>query len=311
MEYKDYYKILGVDKTATEEVIKKRYRVLARKYHPDVSKEANAEEKFKEVKEAYEVLKDPAKRQAYDQLGTQSGPEFRTPPGWQYQQYSDSSEPEFAAGGFSEFFENLFGQRASGRARPREYNQAGEDLHSKISIGLEEAFSGTERLIQLQEPRLDERGEVKLHTRSLKVKIPAGVTAGQQIRLSGQGSPGLGKGRQGDLYLEIQLLDHPFYKLRNKDIYLDLPVTPWEAALGATIEVPTLGSKIELKIPAGSQTGKKLRLKGRGLPGKTPGDQYITLMIYIPTPETDHQRELYRSMAEAMPYNPRQELLRT
>lgn len=310
MEYPDYYKILGVSKNASAEEMKKQYRRLARKYHPDVSKEKNAEENFKQVKEAYEVLKDPVKKQAYDQMGSQShgSQGFTPPPGWKFRK-AEAEPPlhEFEDTGFSEFFENLFGQQAHASRRHSQFKQRGRDQHSKINLSVEEAFEGTQRVIQFQEPELDPgTGQVILKTRSLNVKIPAGVIAGQQIRLTGQGSQGVGGGPNGDLYLEIQLRDHLFYVTKNRDVYLNCPVTPWEAALGAKITVPTLAGPVELSIPAGSQTGKKLRLKGRGFPGAPAGDQYILLNIYIPEPKTDSQRQLYQMMAKEMhDYNPR------
>ncbi len=309
MEYKDYYKTLGVAKDADAAAIKKRYRILAQKYHPDISKEPNAEEKFKEVKEAYEVLKDPEKRKAYDQMGSgqwQGSP----PPGWEFRSTATDGQEEFSPGAFSEFFENLFGQRARPQGR-RHFSQPGQDQFSKIPIFLEEAYHGAERLLTLQEPERDgQTGQVRLKTRQIKVKIPAGVTEGQQIRLAQQGHPGIGGGANGDLYLEIQLAPHPIYTVKDRDVYLSLPVTPWEAALGAKVMAPTLGGKVELNIPPQSQTGKKLRLRGRGLGGKTPGDQYVLLVIHIPEPKTPQQQQLYEKMAAEMPFNPRQELLK-
>lgn len=315
MEYQDYYKILGVDKNATAEEIKKQYRRLARKYHPDVSKETNAEEKFKQVREAYEVLKDPEKKQAYDQYDQMGGQRkssqgFTPPPGWEFHRQTERrGDEDLNTAGFSEFFENLFGQQAYARARQREFKRRGQDQHSKIQLSVEEAFSGTQRLIQFQEPELDPAtGQVTLKTRSLNVKIPAGVIAGQQIRLAHQGAKGLGGAPNGDLYLEIELLDHPFYTLKNRDVYLHLPVTPWEAALGAKVQTPTLGGAVELTIPPGAQTGKKLRLKGRGFPGTPAGDEYVMLAVYTPEPKTETQRQLYKKMAEEMHYNPRLEI---
>lgn len=212
--------------------------------------------------------------------------------------------------GFSEFFESLFGQRFQSRPH-RQHSQRGRDLHSKIKLTVEEAFSGTQRRLQLQEPELDpSTGEVKLKTRSLNVKIPSGVIAGQQIRLAHQGNPGTGGAPRGDLFLEIELLEHPFYIVKDRDIYLNLPVTPWEAALGAKIPAPTLAGTVELTIPAGSQTGKKLRLKARGFPGSPPGDQYVLIHIYIPEPKTESQRQIYKKMAEEMSFNPRLDLLK-
>lgn len=310
MEYKDYYKTLGVDKNASAEEIKKQYRILARKYHPDVSKESNAEEKFKEVREAYEVLKDPAKKKAYDQMGSQwqAGQRFTPPPEWDFRQ-AQADTGQFDANGFSEFFENLFGRRAEyARGGQYEYAERGQDLHSKINLSLEEAFSGAERMIQLQEPEVNSHGQIALKTRSLKVKIPPGVVEGQQIRLSGQGGKGLGQGGNGNLYLEIHLNNHPLYTVKDRDIYVNLPVTPWEAALGAKVAAPTLGGKVEMTIPPNSQSGTKLRLKGRGLPAKSPGDEYVVLKIVIPEPKTEAERQLYKKMAQEMHFDPRREL---
>ncbi len=308
MQYKDYYAIMGLKREAAPEEIKQAYRKLARKYHPDVSKEKDAEERFKEVNEAYEVLKDSEKRKQYDQLGAnwRAGEEFRAPPDWQQQHWGGQGArfetEDFAGGDFSDFFSSLFGGRFRQQAHSHQagFNRRGEDLQSKITISLEEAYAGTMRAIQLS-------GGAK-GARELKVKIPAGVIQGQQIRLSGQGNPGMGKGEPGNLYLEINLKPHPFLQADKADIYLTLPVTPWEAALGATVAVPTLGSKVDLKIPAGSQSGQKLRLKGRGLPAKTPGDQYITLQVMLPPANTPAQRELYEQMAQQMPFNPRERL---
>ncbi len=314
MEYQDYYKILGVNKNASAEDIKKQYRRLARKYHPDVSKEKDAEAKFKQSKEAYEVLKDPEKRKAYDQMGSrwQSGQDFTPPPDWKSKQRREAwQEQPMDESGFSEFFENLFGQGASfqDHQRSSRHRERGADQHSKIAITLEEAFNGTHRIIQLQEPEFNSTtGAMNYKTRSLDIKIPAGVTNGQQIRLSGQGSSGMGGGPKGDLYLEIQIDDHALFTLKGRDLYLNLPITPWEAALGAKVEAPTLAGSVQLTIPAGSQSGAKLRLKGRGLLNNPPGDQYVILTITIPKPQNEQQKELYRQMAEIMPYNPRQQL---
>jgi curved DNA-binding protein len=315
MEYQDYYKILGVERNANADEIKKSYRRLARKYHPDVSSEKNAEEKFKQVKEAYEVLKDPEKRKAYDQMGAnwKQGQGFSPPPGWEYQSRSGRGQTHetFSQGDFSDFFESLFGGMGGARGQAHhEFKQRGQDQHAKVSISLEDAYRGATRELSLQEPQLDPRtGQVSYQTHTLRVKIPAGVTTGQQIRLQGQGTPGMGGGPKGDLYLEIQVMPHSLYTLEGKDVYLNLPITPWEAALGAKISVPTLGGTVELSIPAGSQTGQKLRLKGRGLPDKPAGDQYVLLKIYIPEPKNEQQKQLYRQMAEQMQFDPRKDLL--
>lgn len=324
MKYKDYYEILGIDRKAAEGDIKKAYRKLARKYHPDVSKEADAEERFKELGEAYEVLKDPQKRQAYDQLGSnwQEGEQFRPPPNW-------GDNVHFTGGpfrtedisGFSDFFESLFGGGGFGgaggfgggrvrqrRPQQRAYGRKGEDLHSKITIDLKDAFHGAARTIQLQVPEVNPYGQIETKLKTIKIKIPKGVTERQKIRLKGQGSPGVGGGQSGDLYLEIHIKKHPYITVEKKNLTLHLPITPWEAALGASVKVPTIDGKISLKIPAGSQSGKKLRLKGRGLPGQTAGDLYIVLQIMTPPAKTEKAKAFYHEMAEKMPFDPRDKL---
>ncbi len=313
MKFHDYYQTMGVPRNASQDEIKRAYRKLARKYHPDVSKEPDAEARFKEIGEAYEVLKDPEKRAAYDQLGHnwKAGQDFTPPPNWNggdagFRTHGFSGDADH----FSDFFESLFGgagfrtQRAD---RGAEFAMQGQDQHAKIQISLEEAYHGTTRTIQLSTPEYDQYGNAVRKTRSLQVKIPAGVTQGQQIRLAGQGGPGISGGPAGDLYLEIELLPHRLYQTEGKDIYLNLPVAPWEAALGATVTAPTLGGNVELKIPPGSQSGQKLRLKGRGL-GKSPGDQYVVLQIVLPKVRTENDRELFQRMAREMPFNPRSRL---
>ncbi|MBS0350530.1 MAG: DnaJ domain-containing protein [Proteobacteria bacterium] len=311
MQGPNYYKILGVEENASPEEIKKQYRRLAHKYHPDVSKEKNAEAKFKEMREAYEVLKDPEKRKTYEKMRTQKAQSgFNQQPEWEYQQAGTGAERGafFSGGEFSEFFENLFGAQArTGRARAHSFQQRGTDQHSKISISVEEAFTGTQKQLQLQEPLLDHQtGQVSFKTRNLNVKIPAGVISGQQIRLAGQGSPGINGGESGDLYLEIQLLKHPYYTVKERDVYLNCPITPWEAALGAKIKVPTLAGYVELSVPPGSETGKQLRLKGRGFNGNPSGDQYVILNIFTPAAKTPQDKQIYQTMAAHMhEYNPR------
>lgn len=311
MEFKDYYQTLGVERDADPEEVKRSYRRLARKYHPDVSDESEAEERFKEVQEAYEVLKDPEKRTAYNRFGAhwKEGQEFRPPPDWDPDVnftgggYTDASE-------FSDFFESLFGgagHRRSGGGYTH-IRMKGEDLHAKVEISLEDAYSGTTRSLLLQVPELDDEGRVVTRARTLNVKIPKGVTEGQRIRLAGQGGPGLGGAAAGDLYLEVMLTPHRLYHVAGQDVYLDLPVAPWEAALGDTVTTPTLGGKVDLKIPAGSQSGTKLRLKGRGLPGNPPGDQYVVLDIVIPKADTDTARALYAQMKREMAFDPRASL---
>ena len=316
MEYKDYYKIMGVSKDATQDEIKRAYRKLARKYHPDVSKEPEAEKKFKEVGEAYEVLKDPEKRAAYDQLGAnwKAGQEFRPPPDW-------DAGFEFRGGGFtpgdssafSDFFESLFGRGFGGgfndaQRGGAEFRAQGEDHHAKVLIDLEDAFHGASRVITLRNPELDPQGHVITHERTLQVHIPKGIKPGQQIRLAGQGSAGLGGGRAGDLYLEVEFKPHPLYRVEGRDLYLELPVAPWEAALGAKVKAPTPAGIIDLKIPPGSSSGRKLRVKGRGIPGKTAGDLYAILRIALPPSDSEQAKALYRKMAQELAFNPRARL---
>jgi curved DNA-binding protein len=311
MKYKDYYQILGVGRDASEEAIKKAYRRLARKYHPDVSKESGAEERFKEVSEAYEVLRDAEKRAAYDQLGRnwQAGQDFRPPPGWRGGgQRAHPGAGGFSSRDFSDFFESLFGG-ASGRSgfsgMGGGFATAGQDQTAGLDISLEEAYQGGQRAVQLQSPERDASGQVTNRTRTLNVKIPAGVTNGQKIRLASQGSAGMGGGPHGDLYLEVSIKPHHLYKLRERDITLELPLAPWEAALGCKVEAPTLGGSVTLNIPANAKNGQKLRLRGRGLPGNPPGDQLVALRIVNPPVDTEAARELFQRMERELPFNPR------
>lgn len=312
MEFKDYYKTLNISRDAKEEDIKRAYRKLARKYHPDVSKESNAEEKFKNVQEAYEVLKDAKKRAAYDQLGShwKSGQEFRPPPNWQG--FSQGGSPFEDVSDFSDFFNSIFGDQVhTHRTSSRRYpsSQRGQDERAKVSISLEDAYHGGTKMIQLQVPVADNRGRVSHQSRTLKMTIPAGITSGQQLRLAKQGSPGMGNGQPGDLYLEIEIEPHRLFTLQERDVSLTLPITPWEAVLGAKIKVPTLGGHVELKIAPGSQAGQKLRLKGRGLStASTKGDQYIVLKIIVPPVTSENERALYEKMAKEIHFNPRENL---
>ncbi len=303
MKFKDYYEVLGVERDASPETIKRAYQRLARKYHPDVSKEPDAEERFKEVGEAYEVLRDRQKRATYDNLGSgyHAGDEFSPPPGW---------ERSFDFGGgfsgksfdFSDFLEGLFGRgTAPGNPFGAHFHDAsprGGDEHARIVITLEEAFRGCERSLNLT------GGGSRRNARTLKVKIPAGIQQGQQIRLAGQGQAGPA-GRSGNLLLSVEFAPHPLFRADGKDIHLNLPVTPWEAALGATLKVPTLGGNVDVKIPAGSQTGRKLRLKGKGLGGSSPGDQYVTVQIMTPPADSATAKRFYQSMADRFKFNPR------
>ncbi|MEJ2456008.1 MAG: DnaJ C-terminal domain-containing protein [Candidatus Thiodiazotropha sp.] len=318
MEFRDYYKIMGVARDATQDEIKRAYRKLARKYHPDVSKEPDAEKHFKEVGEAYEVLKDPEKRAAYDQLGAnwKAGQEFRPPPDWDanFEFSGGFSGADSAA--FSDFFESLFGRGFAGSAgftqsrRPggRSFHARGEDHHAKILVDLEDAFRGSTRTLTLHVPEMDQRGHVFTRERTLNVQIPKGIRQGQQIRLSGQGAPGIGQGKAGDLYLEVEFRPHTLYRVEGRDLFLNLPIAPWEAALGAQVKAPTPEGVIDLKIPAGSVSGRKLRVKGRGIPAPTPGDLYVVLQIVIPPGDSDNAKALYRRMAEELKFNPRAKL---
>ena len=307
MEYKDYYKILGVPRDATKDQIKRAYRKLARKYHPDVSKEPDAEARFKEVNEAHEVLHDPEKRAAYDQLGSgwRPGQEFRPPPGAGTRFYQYETGPDLGAGGFSDFFEALFG--GGFRGGGESVRSRAMDQTARVEVALEDSYRGASRTLHLDMPAIDAKGRMHSHRRSLRVRIPEGVTEGRQIRLTGQGSGGAG-GPAGDLYLEIHFAPHPLYRAEGRDVHMSLPVTPWEAALGATVSVPTLGGAVSLKIPAGSQAGRKLRLKGRGLPGSPPGDQYVTLQVVLPPAESEAARKAFRDLERAAPFNPRERL---
>ncbi|HFD87589.1 MAG TPA: J domain-containing protein [Gammaproteobacteria bacterium] len=316
MEFKDYYEIMGVKKDATQDEIKRAYRKLARKYHPDVSKEPDAEVRFKEVGEAYEVLKDPEKRAAYDQLGAnwQGGQDFNPPPDWdQGFEFRGGGYTDAGGADFSDFFESLFGRAAAGGraysagARP-EYHARGQDTHAKVVIDLDDAYHGATRAITLKHSEVGSDGRPHLKERTLNVRIPKGVRQGQQIRLAGQGGAGGGKGEAGDLYLEIDFRPHPFYHVEGRDVYLDLPIAPWEAALGAKVKVPTPEGAVDLKIPPNSTGGRKLRLKGRGIPGKQPGDLYVVLKITLPPADTDKAREAYEACRDALDFNPRSNL---
>jgi curved DNA-binding protein len=310
MEYKDYYAVLGVSRDATQDEIKRAYRKLARKYHPDVSKEADAELKFKELGEANEVLKDPEKRAAYDQLGADwnARQEFHPPPdGGAGFEHHGASPGQGGQGDFSDFFESLFGQgRSPGGGRG--FHMQGEDHHAKILIDLEDSFNGASRSITLQVPEVTPDGHVATRSRTLKVRIPKGIRQGQQIRLTGQGAIGMGSGKAGDLYLEIEFKPHRHYRVDGLDVFLDLPLAPWEAALGKSIKAPTPTGAIDLKIPPNSQAGKKLRLKGRGIPAKIPGDLYVVVQIALPPADSDKARESYKRMQDEFAFNPRESM---
>jgi curved DNA-binding protein len=323
MEFRDYYKILGVERSATADQIKTAYRRLARKFHPDVSKEPNAEARFKEMQEAYEVLKDPPKRAAYDELGSdwKSGQQFRPPPDFG-QGYEFSGGPSRGrgrgrsrAGGqdgahtqedFSDFFSSLFGggspfAAGGGGAAGR----AARDHHARIDITLPEAFAGTTRTLEMKRPQVKADGSMELRTHTVRVTIPAGVTEGQLIRLAGQGEPGAGGGSAGDLYLEAHITPDPRFALDGRDVTLTFPVAPWEAALGASVTVPTLGGEVAMQVPAGAQSGQKLRLRGRGLPGQPAGDQYVQLKVVLPPASSPQAKALYEEMRAKLAFDPR------
>lgn len=311
MQYKDYYQIMGLSRDASQDEIKRAYRKLARKYHPDVSKEADAEAKFKELGEAYEVLKDPEKRVAYNQLGAnwKSGQDFKPPPNWDEGfEFKGGGFTSGDAGDFSDFFEQLFGRagfQSAGTGRQHGEHLRGQDSHAKIHIDLEDSYRGATRNISLSTPEMNAQGQLQVKHRSLNVKIPKGIKPGQHIKLAGQGNPGLGGGQAGDLFLEIAFNNHPTYRVSESDVYLDLPVTPWEAALGAKIKVPTPEGAVDLKIPPNSRQGSKLRLAGRGLPAKAPGDFYVVLQIVLPPANTDQAIVAYQNMQHALNFNPR------
>jgi curved DNA-binding protein len=314
MEFKDYYDTLDVKRDASQDEIKRAYRKLARKYHPDISKEADAEESFKQVGEAYEVLKDPEKRVAYDQLGAnwQSGQDFNPPPDW-------DQGFEFHGGGFtgegseefSDFFESLFGQgghRGGQTYSQHQFHARGEDAHAKILIDLEDAYQGASRTLTLKHMEMGADGRPVMKDRTLNVRIPRGVRQGQHIRLAKQGGAGFGEGEAGDLYLAVEFAPHPLYKVEGKDVYLDLPVTPWEAILGSSVKVPTPTGTVDLKFPAKSAAGRKMRLKGRGIPSKDPGDLYVILQIALPPADSEDAKKAYHEFEQALDFNPRTSL---
>ncbi|MGZ8202644.1 MAG: DnaJ C-terminal domain-containing protein [Burkholderiales bacterium] len=307
MKYKDYYAILGVERNATDEDIKKVYRKLARKYHPDVSKEANAEEKFKEVSEAYETLKDAEKRKAYDQLGRHaSGEEFRPSSDWEH---------AFGRGQFSfddvdlgDLFAGLgggFGSRS--RARAHDAPVPGRDHEAQVQITFEQAFHGTEMGLDLSALQIGDDGRAHRVPQTVKVRIPPGVTDGQVLRVPGKGAKGLRGGRDGDLYLDIRVQAHPLFRADGQDLYMDLPLAPWEAVLGTSVELPTPAGVVSLKVPAGTRAGQKLRLAGRGFrrSDAAAGHLYAVVQIVVPGVVDDRQRELYHELAQASAFNPR------
>ena len=314
MEFKDYYQTLGVGRDATADEIKSAFRKQARKYHPDVSKEPDAERRMKDVNEAYTVLSDPEKRAAYDQLGRgyRPGQEFRPPPGWDSGfEFSGSGFSPREAADFSDFFAELFGRIGSARAgfQPGESGSAGRggDHHAKVLLDLEDTFQGATRQISLRVPKADAQGRVALETRTLNVKIPQGVYEGQIIRLAGQGAPGGGGAPAGDLLLEVHFKPHTRLHVQGRDLRLVLPVAPWEAALGAVVQADLPAGSLKVRIPAGAQSGHQLRVRGKGIPGNPAGDLMLEIQVVLPPANTARARELYEAMAKDLAFDPRQQ----
>jgi curved DNA-binding protein len=308
MEFKDYYQILGVDADADDKVIKAAYRKLARKYHPDVSSEEDAEQRFKELSEAYEVLRDKDKRAEYDMIRQYGGArEFEPPPGWQAGGF-ESAGGDYQ-GGFSDFFEEIFGHAKHGSRQGysrRHFSRRGEDIEFTLALFLEDALKGESRTITYEVPGFDEQGRLHRQTRTLKVTIPPGITEGERIRLKGQGAPGIGDAPAGDLYLQVQFAPHPLYLVDGANLTITVPVAPWEAALGCKLAVPTLEGAINLTLPANSQNGKRLRIKGKGL-GKAGkrGDLYVVLRVTLPDSASHEEQALWQQLAEKSDFNPR------
>jgi curved DNA-binding protein len=302
MKYKDYYEILGVGRDAGDDEIKKAYRKLARKYHPDVSIDPKGEEKFKDVSEAYKTLKDPEARAAYDNLGKhQPGEDFRPPPDW---------GQGFGAGEFSYEdidLSDLFAAFGGGRQRGGAIPIPGQDYEVTAPIAIEDAWRGTELELNLSVPEIDARGRRRRVPHTFKARIPRGVTDGERLRLKGKGGKGMNGGPDGNLYLNIEFTPHPIYRADGHDLYLDLPLSPWEAALGASVDVPTLAGPVRLKVPAGTNTGKKLRLAGRGLPkrGSAEGDLFAIVQIVVPSQPTEREKTLFKDLADASQFDPR------
>jgi curved DNA-binding protein len=320
VKFRDYYETLGVPRTATVDEIKRAYRKLARKFHPDVNKEKDAEAQFKEVGEAYAVLKDPEKRAAYDRFGEnwKAGQDFTPPPNWDAGFEFSGARPGGGAGGgadfgeFSDFFESLFGRGGMGGMggeaprQGRARRGRGEDHHAKVVIALEDAYTGARRSLTLRMPELDDDGRVALKTRTLEVTIPKGIRAGQNLRLQGQGGPGLGGGPAGDLYLEVEFEPHARFRVDGRDVAVDLPLAPWESELGTTARVATPSGEVELTVPPHSGAGRKLRLRGRGIPGEPPGDLYAVVSIVLPRAQSDADKDAYRALSQAFPrFDPR------
>jgi curved DNA-binding protein len=311
MKYKDYYDALGVKRDASEAEIKAAYRKLARKYHPDVSKEKDAEAHFKEIAEAYQTLKDKEKRAAYDQLGQQqAGQEFRPPPDWQqrYGETNFSFDDLDLADLFAGF--GVHGGTRGGGSRAHSMRMTGEDFEIPVEITLAQAYHGTDIEMNLSMPEYDASGQVRRTPHTVKAHIPKGATTGQRLRVPGKGGKGLNGGRDGDLYLDITLKPHPVFRVTGHDLYMDLPLAPWEAVLGASVEVPTLGGTVRLKVPAGARAGQQFRLSGRGLPKPrgSAGDLFAIVQIVVPDKPTEQERTLYRQLSEVSKFDARKAL---
>jgi curved DNA-binding protein len=308
MKYKDYYETMGLERSASQEDVKRSYRKLARKYHPDLSKHTDAEDRFKELGEAYEVLKDPEKRAAYDRMGSEwrNGQDFQPPPNWDEGfEFRGAGNETGEQADLHDLFEKMFGGARGAHPRQQPFDVRGEDHHAKVLIDLEDAYRGAQRSIALQMPVIDEQGHVSLETRTLDVSIPKGIRAGQHLRLSGQGAAGATPGTAGDLYLEIAFREHPRFRVDGRDVSLELPVAPWEAGLGAQVTVPTPDGSVEMTVPADSAGGRRLRLKGKGIPGDPPGDLYVILNIVLPPADSDTAKAAYDAMRRAFNFNPR------
>ena len=311
MEFKDYYQTLGVTREATADEIKKAFRRLARKYHPDISKESDAESRMKEINEAYTVLSDAETRAAYDQLGRgyHPGQEFRPPPDWDSGfEFSSRGYAPGEMSDFSDFFAELFGRMGAAHAAHTHggvFHARGEDHRAKVLLDLEDAFTGATRQISLRVPRQDAQGRVGIATRTLNVKIPRGVHAGQIIRLAGQGAPGHGNAPAGDLLLDVHFKPHPRFRVDGRDLHLTLPVTPWEAALGAVVAIELPFGNLRVRVPPGAQSGRQMRVRGRGIPGEPPGDLLLDIQVILPAADTPHARALYETMARELAFDPR------
>ncbi|UCE51486.1 MAG: DnaJ domain-containing protein [Desulfobacterales bacterium] len=320
VEFKDYYDILGVSRNASQEEIHRAYRKLARKYHPDINKEAGTEDKFKEINEAHEVLKDSEKRKRYDQLGTewQHGQEFRPPPGWEFQfdfgSASKGRQEGFfwssGTGGFSDFFETLFGGGSlrEGEGRRTFFRQQhGANQEAVLRLTLEEAYLGGTKNITLQSQSLSADGSLVTREKRYDVKIPQGILPGQKIRLAGQGVEGTGGGSRGDLYLKVEIEPHPKFRIDGRNLYTELAIAPWEAALGAELKIQTISERVSLKVPPGTQSGQRLRLKGKGMPNTKgiAGDLYVVAQIRIPKTLSPQEQELFLKLSKVSSFNPR------